>query len=96
MVLATAEYDFILEYCEGVKNVLADFGTRQLNPDDFIEPVNPDDPLELNSLFTFSAFTPSILNIPTIKMSDYEVQDFEELDYFLQHCEQGNFLRAKK
>ena len=96
MVLATAEYDFILEYCEGVKNVLADFGTRQLNPDDFIEPVNPDDPLELNSLFTFSAFTPSILNIPTIKMSDYEVQDFEELDYFkLESKEEEDVIKIK-
>ena len=74
IVQATAENDLILEYREGVKNILPDFERRQLNPENFIEPVNPDYPFQLNSISTSTAFTPSILNSPTNKLSNYESQ----------------------
>ena len=37
MVLSMVEYDFVIEYFPGVKNVLADFGSRMIDPDDWEE-----------------------------------------------------------
>lgn len=56
MVLSTAEFCFIIEYYPGVKNVLADFGSRLIDDSEWDEPED-DDPLELNELFNFEALT---------------------------------------
>ena len=34
MVLSMVAYDFIIEYIPGFRNVLTDFGSRQIDPDD--------------------------------------------------------------
>ena len=77
MVLAVIEFDFMIEYHPGVKNVIADFGTRQLDPDEWDE----DADFELEDLFVSVSFD-LITNLPGISMSDYEQEDFEELQRF--------------
>ena len=61
-----------------MKNVLADFGTRQLDPDEC-----EDDDFELEDLFVSTPFD-VITNLPQIAMNDYTQQDFEELENFAQ------------
>ena len=76
MVLSSIEYDFVIEYYPSVKNVLADFGTRQLHPDEW-----EDEDFELEDLFVSTPFD-VITNLPQISMNDYTQQDFEELEIF--------------
>ena len=74
-----------------MKNVLADFGTRQLNPDDKIDPVDPDDPLELDGLFPPSAtFTPTLIDFPNIEKNDYSTEDFDDQEYLNFESEEKN------
>jgi len=61
----------------GVGNMLADFGTRQLNPDEW-----EDDDFELDYLFTISTPFDMVTNLPKISMSDYLQEDFEELEVY--------------
>jgi len=76
MVLAIIEYDFVIEYYPGVKNVLADFGTRQLDPDEW-----EDDDFELEDLFVSFPFD-VVTNLPKISMTDYAKEDFEEMERY--------------
>ena len=56
MVLATSEFSFDMEYLPGKKNILADYGTRQIPDTDW--PIEADDPIELNNLLPFNSFLP--------------------------------------
>ena len=47
MVLSTVEFNFVIIYFPGVRNVLADFGSRMLNASEWDEP-DVDDPLDIN------------------------------------------------
>ena len=79
MILATTEFSFDLEYIPGKKNVIADYGTRHIPDTDW--PVQPDDPLELNSLFPFNNSFASI-KFPNIQRHIYSLQDYEEWEKF--------------
>ena len=50
MILSTVEFIFLIEYFPGVKNVIADFGSRFIDPSEWDEP-SEDDPLESNNEF---------------------------------------------
>ena len=78
MVLAVVEYDFYIEYFPGVQNVLADFGSRQLDADDAHD---TGEDFSLEDLFTSAAFD-VVTDLPKKSKSDYSVEDFDEL----QHC----------
>ena len=52
MVLATSEFCFILEFYPGVKNVLADFGTRHIDISEW-EEADEDDPTGISGLFVY-------------------------------------------
>ena len=79
MILATTEFSFNLEYIPGKKNVIADYGTRHIPDTDW--PVQPDDPLELNSLFPFNNSFAAI-KFPNIQRHIYSLQDYEEWEKF--------------
>ena len=74
MVLATTEFSFNLEFLAGKKNVLADYGTRQIPDTDW--PVQEDDPLELNNLLPFNSF--EVIQFPNIEKRFYSSDDFLE------------------
>jgi hypothetical protein len=63
MVLATTEFSFNLEFLAGKKNVLADYGTRQIPDTDW--PIQEDDSLELNNLLPFNSF--EVIQFPNIE-----------------------------
>jgi len=77
VVLAIIEYDFVIEYYPGVENVLADFGTRQLDPEEWAE----EDEFEFADLFVSTPFD-IITGLPINPISDYGAQDFAELQRF--------------
>ena len=74
LVLATTEFSFNLEFLAGKKNVLADYGTRQIPDTDW--PVQEDDPLELNNLLPFNSF--EVIQFPNIEKRFYSSDDFLE------------------
>ena len=76
MALATTEFSFEVEYFPGKRNVLADYGTRHIPDTDW--PVDEQDPLELDSLFPFNAFTN--VSFPIIEKHLYSSVDFEEFN----------------
>ena len=78
MVLAIVEYGFYIEYFPGVQNVLADFGSRQLDPDDAHD---KEEDFSLEDLFT-SAASDVVTDLPKISKSDYSVEDFDELQHY--------------
>ena len=54
MLLATtaAEYDFTIQYLPGTRNIIADYGTRQIDVSEWDKPL-PDDPEGLHSVLAF-------------------------------------------
>ena len=77
MVLSTAEFCFIIEYYPGVKNVLADFGSRLIDDSEWDEPED-DDPLELNELFNFEALT----DFPVFNFQEFSPDENEKIQKF--------------
>ena len=68
MLVRSSEFSFDLEYIPEKKNVIADYGTRHIPDTDW--PVQPDDPLKLNSLFPFNNSFTSI-KFPNIQRHIY-------------------------
>ena len=61
MLLSTTEYTFKVFYLPGIKNILADFGTRYINISEWDTP--PEDDQEgLHELFCFDSTLPSPVN----------------------------------
>ena len=62
MLLSTMEYSFSIEYIPGVRNILADFGTRNIDTSEWDKP-HIDDLEGLHELFSFESKVPiPILN----------------------------------
>ena len=78
MVLAIVEYDFVIEYFPGVKNVLADFGSRMIDPADWED----EEDFDLDELFAIAAPFDVITTLPDISMDDYSPDDFDELEHY--------------
>ena len=74
MVLSTVEFIFVLEYFPGVKNVIADFGSRFIDPSEWDEPIE-DDPLEINELYNFEA----LIKFPTFNIADFSTLENEKI-----------------
>ena len=65
MVLSTVEFNFVIIYFPGVRNVLADFGSKMLNASEWDEP-DEDDPLDINEFYNFE----SLINFPKLTLND--------------------------
>ena len=98
MVLSIAEYDFVILYLKGARNVLADFGTRQLDPEEWEEESDPDDPLGIASLFTHDITAPflsEVVDTPHFSHDDLAVEDFNEIEHYsLQSRKQDGILEV--
>jgi hypothetical protein len=57
MLLSAAEYDFELQYLPGVRNIIADYGTRQIDLSEWDKP-REDDPEGLHDLMIFTGGDP--------------------------------------
>ena len=57
MILATAEYSFKIDYIPGIRNILADFGTRFIDESEWDKP-QEDDNEGLHQLFSFQVELP--------------------------------------
>ena len=71
-----------------MKNVLADFGSRMIDPDDWEE-----DDFSLDDLFV-SASVDLVMELPRIVMSDYEAVDYDELEHYKLKHENRNSMIA--
>ena len=69
MLISTSEYSYSMSYLPSKKNILADYGTRQIPQTDWEPPL--DDPLELNPFLDCSIIS-AVLQFPVI--------DFEEIN----------------
>jgi len=77
MLVSTLEYSYNLTYLPGKKNILADYGTRQIPESDW-EPLDAyDDPLELYPFLDCSV-TSAEVKFPDIQKHFYTSIDFEE------------------
>ena len=76
MLISTSEYSYTMSYLPGKKNILADYGTRQIPETDWEPPL--EDPLEL---CPFSVISASI-QFPQINKHSYSSSDFDELNKF--------------
>ena len=66
MLISTSEYSYSMSYLPGKKNILADYGTRQIPQIDWEPPL--DDPLELNPFLDWliiSQMRCSFLSLPS-------------------------------
>ena len=75
MVLSTAEFCFNLEYYPGVRNILADFGTRFIDLSEWDEP-EAEDPLELNEFYNFEALT----ELPSFSAKDLSASEMDKVN----------------
>ena len=92
MALEIVEYDFFIEYYPGVWNVIADFGSRQLDPSEWED---DDEGVDLDHLLVSVPFD-VVTDLPSISMSDYTAEDFEEFQYFkLTHEEKDGMIAVK-
>ena len=77
MLVSTLEYSYNLTYLPGKKNILADYGTRQIPESDW-EPLDADDdPLKLYPFLDCSV-TSAEVKFPDIQKHFYTSIDFEE------------------
>ena len=74
MVLSTVEFIFVIEYFPGVKNVIADFGSKFIDPSEWDEP-SEDDPLEINEFYNFEA----LIEFPTFNTADFSTSENEKI-----------------
>ena len=92
MALAIVEYDFFIEYYPGVWNVIADFSSRQLDPSEWED---DDEGVDLDDFLVSVPFD-VVTDLPSISMSDYTAEDFEEFQYFkLTHEEKDGMIAVK-
>ena len=79
MLISTSEYSYSMSYLPGKKNILADYGTRQIPQTDWEPPL--DDPLELNPFLDCSIIS-AALQFPVIAKHCFTSTDFEEINKF--------------
>ena len=79
MLILTSEYSYSMSYLPGKKNILADYGTRQIPQTDWEPPL--DDPLELNPFLDCSIIS-AALQFPVIAKHCFTSTDFEEINKF--------------
>ena len=79
MLISTLEYSYSMNYLPGKKNILADYGTRQIPVTDWDPPVN--DPLELCP-FLECTVSSATVKFPDIVKHSYTSFDFEEMNKF--------------
>ena len=78
MLLSTMEYSFSIEYIPGVRNILADFGTRNIDTSEWDKP-HVDDLEGLHELFSFESKVPiPILNF--LKAFSLHPEDIYQLE----------------
>ena len=79
MLISTLEYSYSMNYLPGKKNILADYGTRQIPVTDWDPPVN--DPLELCPFLECTVSSATVKFPDIVKHSDTSF-DFEEMNKF--------------
>ena len=81
MLLATSEYTFRINYLPGIKNILADFGTRYIHLTEWDKP-QEDDQEGLHELFCFedSLSTPLCKFITSTNLSKEDQQQIQSVD----------------
>ena len=57
-----------------MKNVIADFGSRFIDPSEWDKP-SEDDPLEINELYNFEA----LIEFPTFNIADFSTLEDEKI-----------------
>uniref|UniRef100_A0A7S3XZG2 Reverse transcriptase RNase H-like domain-containing protein n=1 Tax=Heterosigma akashiwo TaxID=2829 RepID=A0A7S3XZG2_HETAK len=80
-VLAVTEYQFEMKHIEGEKNVLADYGSRQIDSSQYPtaeELSGMDDFLDT----IFASLVDDNMQLPNIDMEDYTSGDYDELQKF--------------
>ena len=83
MLLATAEDDFTIQYLPGTRNIIADYGTRQIDVSEWDKPL-PDDPEGLHSVLAFEvslATDEQLFHESNMCQHDFDVLDKLKLPY---------------
>ena len=88
MLLATTEYSFSIEYIPGIRNILADFGTRFLDISEWDKP-QPEDNEGLHELFTFDTqVSTQILDLIYVsQIPDEDLQQLKSTRRKFQHSD---------
>ena len=91
MLLSTTEYTFKILYLPGVKNILADFGTRYISISEWDEPQS-DDQEGLHELFCFDSHLPSPIKLILTNaiLSDEDQQQLQSINSKLHHLPTPN------
>ena len=91
MVLSTVEFNFVIIHFPGVRNVLADFGSRILNASEWDEP-NEDDPLDIIEFYNFE----SLINFSKFTLNDFSPSENEQVQRVAAtpHQVEDDFLKA--
>ena len=81
MLLSTTEYTFKIQYLPGVKNILADYGTRYIDVAEW-DKVQDDDQEGLHELFSFEAELPTPLKaiLENYKLSEQDKIQLQQID----------------
>ena len=79
MLISTLEYSYSMNYLPGKKNILADYGTRQIPVTDWDPPVN--NPLELCP-FLECTVSSATVKFPDIVKHSFTSFEFEEMNKF--------------
>ena len=74
MLLSMAEYDFEVEHQPGIRNILADYGTRQIDVSEWDKPPE-DDPEGIHELLVFEEMGANFFSISFITEEDTQQMD---------------------